>query len=279
MFDKKRVIDWNHPELSVTRQCELLELSKGGLYYKAITESPYNLELMDLMDKQYLDTPFYGSRKMTAHLRLKGYEVNRKRVQRLMEKMGISAIFPGPNTSQKNHQHKIYPYLLKDLDIIHSNQVWATDITFIRLCGGFAYLVAVIDWFSRFVLSWRLSNSLEGSFCIEAIEQAIEAFGCPQIINSDQGCQFTSQAYTELLKGYGISISMDGKGRALDNIMIERLWRSVKYEEVYLKGYQDKSMTQANKGLAYYFNFYNHNRPHQSLQYRMPYQVHTEGAV
>ncbi len=274
MPEKKAAINWKHPNICVTRQCELLGLSKGALYYKPIPESAYNLKLMSLIDKQYLETPFYGSRKMAAHLRLNGHGVNRKRIQRLMEKMCLFAIFPGPNTSQRNHQHKVYPYLLKGLNICFPNQVWATDITFIRLSGGFAYLVAVIDWFSRFVLSWRLSNSLETTFCLEVFEEAIETFGCPDIVNTDQGCQFTSEVFTKLLKNHGISISMDGKGRCLDNIMIERLWRSVKYEEVYLKGYQDKSMVQANKGFKTYFNFYNNKRPHQSLQDCTPYQVH-----
>ena len=233
--------------------------------------------------------------------------------------MALEAIFPGPNTSKQNHQHKVYPYLLKGLKVSSPKlrrkglqgtemakaqcstirlklfkigalikvsirrvyiqmssayHVWATDITFIRLDGGFAYLVAIIDWLSRFVLSWRLSNSLESTFCKEAMDQAIEAFGAPEIVNTDQGCLFTSEAFTEPLKGYGIKISMDSKGRALDNIMIERLWRSVKYEEVYLKGYRDKSMTQAYKGLEQYFQFYNNKRPHQSLRYRTPQWVH-----
>ena len=277
MTARKEVIDWNHSDISVIRQCQLLGLSKGTLYYKPVPETPYNLDLMELIDKQYLKTPFYGSRRMVAHLGRQGHLVNRKRVQRLMEKMGLVAIYPGPNTSKKNHQHKVYPYLLRGLDISSPNQVWATDITFIRLAGGFAYLVAVMDWCSRMVLSWRLSNSLESTFCIEALEEAIERFGVPLIFNSDQGCQFTSDAFIGVLKRLGILVSMDGKGRALDNVMIERIWWSLKYEEVYLKGYRDKSMLEAFEGLQEYFKFYNGERPHQSFQGCTPYEVYNLG--
>lgn len=267
-------IDRMHPQLSINKQCTLLGLSKGGLYYSAVPENPYNLELMDLIDRQYLDTPFYGSRKMTVCLKNNGHNVNRKRVISLMRQMGISAIYPGPNTSKRRQDHKVFPYLIRGLNINSPNHVWAIDITYIRLLGGYAYLVAIIDWHSRIVLAWQLSNSLESGFCIEAVDCAINNFGPPQIINTDQGCQFTSDDFTKFVLGNGVQISMDGKGRALDNIMIERLWRSLKYEEIYLKGYADRTMKEANLGLSDYFDFYNNKRPHQSLGYLTPSKIH-----
>lgn len=233
---------------------------------------------MDLIDQQYLKTPFYGSRKMTEHLKREGYVINRKRVQRLMEMMGIQAIYPGPNTSKRNHEHKIYPYLLRGLSIESSNQVWACDITYLRLTGGYGYLVAIMDWYSRRVLSWRISNTLDSSFCVEAAEEAIQAFGCPEIFNTDQGCQFTSTSFTELLEASNIKISMDGKGRALDNVMIERIWKSLKYEEIYLKDYSSYSMQDAHEGLSKYLDWYNHERQHQSLQYQTPDAVYSASA-
>jgi putative transposase len=243
--------------LSVSRQCKLLNLSKGGLYYAPVGISSLDLELMDQIDRQYLKTPFYGSRRMTAVLNLLGYEVNRKRVQRLMGDMGIEAIYPKPNLSKSVKAHKKYPYLLRGLDIDRPNHVWGCDITYIRIAEGFIYLMAILDLFSRYVLSWRLSTSLDVRFCIEALEEAL-ALGKPEIFNTDQGVQFTSEDWTEKLIDKGVRISMDSKGRALDNIFVERLWRSVKYEEVYLKSYS--SVREASESLAKYFRFYNEER-------------------
>lgn len=230
-----------------------------------------NLHLMRLIDAQYLKTPFYGSRRMSAWLNSTGYGVNRKRVSRLMQTMGIEAIYPKPKTSLPDIQHEKYPYLLKKLSIVRPVQVWATDITYIPLKTGFLYLVAIIDWFSRYVLSWELSNTLDVSFCIHALENALQK-GTPSVFNSDQGSQFTSTDFTAVLKKAGIQISMDGVGRAIDNIMVERLWRSVKYEEVYLKDYS--SGAEAHQNLKAYFDFYNNERLHQSLDYMTPKQVH-----
>ena len=227
---------------------------------------------MRLLDEQYLDTPFWGSRKMGVWLRWKGHAVNRKRVQRLMRLLGLEAIGPRPSLSRKNPAHKVYPYLLHDVTIECPNHVWSTDITYIRLAHGFLYLVAILDWYSRFVLSWRLSNTLDALFCIDALQEALERFGHPGIFNSDQGCQFTSDDFTHVLRHRNISISMDGRGRVFDNIFIERLWRSVKYEEVYLHDYVDGF--DAADGLGRYFSFYNVRRPHQSLDYRTPAEVY-----
>jgi len=228
--------------------------------------------LMKLIDEQYTKTPFYGSRKIVVYLNHLGHGVNRKRVQRLMRKMEIAGICPGPNTSKRNQGHKVYPYLLKGLKIDKTNQVWSTDITYIRLLNGFVYLVAIIDWYSRYVLAWRLSNSMETSFCVETLEEALKGYGRPDIFNTDQGCQFTSVEFTGALLNREILISMDSKGRALDNIFVERLWRSVKYEDIYLKGYETMSQVQA--GLKRYFLFYNNERYHESLSYKTPQQVH-----
>lgn len=269
--EKKKMIDRKHSKLSVSRQCELLSLSKGALYYQPVGENAYNLKLMNLLDEQYTRTPFYGSRRMTAYLNSLGHAVNRKRVGRLMSIMGLEAIYPKPNLSRKRHERKIYPYLLKGLEIDRPNQVWSSDITYIRLKGGFAYLAAVIDWYSRYVLSWRLSNSLEVCFCLEALEDAL-AQGCPDIFNTDQGSQFTSEEFTGRLNSRGIKISMDSRGRALDNIFVERLWRSVKYEEVYLNDYQ--TVRDSKRRLGRYFIFYNTERFHQSLDYKVPIEVH-----
>lgn len=258
-------------ELSVTRQCELLGLDRSGVYYQPVGESPLNLELMALIDQQYTETPFYGSRRFTEWLKRKGYEVNRKRVQRLMRTMGIEAIYPRQNTSRPNKEHIIYPYLLRNIDINRPNQVWATDITYIRMRRGFVYLVAILDWFSRYVLSWQLSNSLEQTFCLEALDDALEQ-GTPEIFNSDQGCQFTSHEFTGRLQAQNVRISMDGRGRCFDNIFTERLWRTVKYEEVYINDYNDVSEVYAN--LRRYWTFYNTERLHQALDYRTPHEVH-----
>lgn len=233
-------------------------------------ESAEDLELMRLLDEQYTATPFYGSRRMVIALEQQGKTVNRKRVVRLMQRLGLQAIYPKPNLSQASKESDVYPYLLRDVPIERVSQVWSSDITYIRMRLGFVYLTAVMDWFSRYVLSWRLSVSLDGSFCREALRQALQ-FGRPEIFNSDQGTQYTSPGFTEILKEHGIQISMDGRGRALDNVFVERLWRSVKYEEVYLRDYG--SVREARTGLQSYFSFYNHHRPHQGLGYRTPAEV------
>jgi putative transposase len=271
LSEKRNAIDWGHPRLSVNRQCELLLLSKGGLYYRPVLMSSYDLDIMDLIDRQYTETPFYGSRKMTAQLERCGYQVNRKRVQRLMRHMGLRAVYPGPNLSKRRQDHKIYPYLLNNVDINRPNLVWSTDITYLRLPKGFVYLMAVIDWYSRFVLSWRLSNSLEAAFCIDGLREALDS-GQPEFFNTDQGSQFTPAKFLLPLQKRGIRISMDSKGRALDNIIVERLWRTVKYEEVYMKCYQ--SVRETKQSLSRYFNFYNHRRIHQTLGYSTPAEVH-----
>lgn len=226
---------------------------------------------MRLIDEQFTQTPFYGTRRLCVALREKGHIVNRKKMRRLMQEMGLEAIYPKPHLSIGNKEHKKYPYLLRNLNIERPGQVWSEDITYIRLEKGFGYLTAIIDWFSRYVLSWRLSNLLDTDFCLEALDEALGK-GRPEIFNTDQGVQFTSLEFTRLLEEQGIAISMDGKGRALDNIFVERLWRSVKYEEVYLKDY--KTMGEAQEGLKRYFEYYNLKRPHQSLNYRKPYEVH-----
>ena len=232
--------------------------------------------LLALIDAEYTLHPFYGSRKMVIHLRVKGYIVSRKRVQRLMRILGLAGIAPGPNTSIPHPQNKIYPYLLRGVDVTRPNQVWSADITYIRLARGFVYLAAVIDWYSRKVLAWRLSNTLDSEFCVDCLEQSIRSYGTPEIFNTDQGCQFTSDAFTGVLKLHNIAISMDGRGRALDNIFVERLWRSVKHEDVYLKGYVN--MLGLQLGLSEYFEFYNTERPHQSLGNLTPIQVYQTGS-
>lgn len=257
--------------LSLTHQCELLDLNRSSLYYAPASEEPLNLLLMRLIDEQFTRTPFYGSRRITACLRRLGHAVNRKRVQRLMGLMGLQAIYPRPHLSQGASTHEKYPYLLTDLEVVRPDQVWSTDITYIRMRGGFVYLVAIIDWFSRYVLSFRVSNTLDVSFCLEALEEAL-AQGKPEIFNSDQGSQFTSLEFTGRLQQAGVCISMDGKGRVYDNIFVERLWRAVKYEEVHLKDYVEVS--EAIEGIRGYFDFYNTERPHQALSYLTPAEVH-----
>jgi putative transposase len=253
-----------------------MDISRSGLYYQPKGISGEDLTLMKLIDRQYLATPFYGARKITACLKSRGQRVNRKRVRRLMRVMGLKAIYRRPRTSQPAPGHKIYPYLLSGLKITRPNQVWAADITYIPMARGFLYLVAIIDWHSRYVLSWRLSNTLDADFCVEALEEALRK-GKPEIFNTDQGSQFTSEAFTGLLQQHGIRISMDGKGSYKDNLFIERLWRSVKYEEVYLKAYQDGR--EARIGLGNYFRFYNIERPHQTHGYRTPAEVFTSTPV
>jgi putative transposase len=265
------LIESGHPRLSVRRQCELLGLSRASFYYEPAIETTENLRLMRRIDEQYLKTPFFGSRRMTVWLMSQGEDVNRKRVRRLMALMGLETIHPGPRTTLRNPDHKVYPYLLRGVAIRRRNQVWSTDITYIPMPCGFMYLTAVIDWYSRYVLSWRLSNSLDGRFCMEALEEALEG-GTPEIFNTDQGVQFTANVFTSRLESAGVSVSMDGKGRALDNVFVERLWRSLKYEEVYLKAYQD--VRELESGLSSWFGFYNHERPHQGLCYQTPAEVY-----
>jgi putative transposase len=269
--EKRTWIERDHPVLSIRRQCELLGLNRSSWYLSPARESAENLALMRLIDEQYLRTPFYGSRNMTFWLTQQGHAVNRKRVQRLMRTMGLEAIYPRPNTTRRCLEHRIYPYLLRDVAILRPNQVWSTDITYIPLARGYGYLTAVLDWYSRYVLSWELSRTLDGEFCLDALEQAL-AVGSPEIFNTDQGSQFTSLAFTGRLERAGIAISMDGRGRALDNVFVERLWRSVKYEDVYLKEYPTWESLTA--GLRSYFKFYCHERPHQSLGNRTPAAVY-----
>jgi putative transposase len=255
------------------RQCELLDLARSSDSYQSLGESAENLQLMRLLDEQYTRPPFYGIRRMTAWLHTQGYEVNHKRVERLMRIMGLEAIYPKPRLSQPGTNASIYPYLLRGLTIERKNQVWSTDITDIRLAHGFVYLVAIMDWFSRYVLCWELSITLDVSFCLQALEQALLQ-AHPEIFNSDQGVQFTSREFTQRLQTVGLRISMDGRGRALDNSFVERLWRSVKYEEVYLKDYQ--TVQEATCNLRDYFTFYTQQRLHQALDYRTPAAVYTD---
>ena len=265
------MIDGDSSELSVRRQCELLGLSRSSFYYEAATETEANLRLMRLIDEQYMETPFFGSRRMTEWLKKAGHVVNRKRTQRLMRLMDLEAIYPKPRLSLGNKEHRKFQYLLRGLAVNRVNQVWSTDITYVPMPRGFMYLVAVIDWHSRYVLSWRLSNSLESSFCLEALEAALE-LGCPEIFNTDPGVQFTNRLFTGRLEEAGIAISMDGRGRALDNVFVERLWWSVKYEHIYQHDHQTtKSLHQ---GLDTYLNFFNRKRPHQSLAYETPWDVY-----
>lgn len=269
---KRQLIEVDHPQLSVRRQCALLGLARASLYYQRHEVSEETLQLMRLLDAQYTATPFYGIRRMTAWLRTQGYGVNHKRVARLMQQMGIAAIYAKPKLSQATAGHTMYPYLLRGVKVARVNHVWSTDITSIRLHQGFVYLVAVMDWFSRYVLSWALSVTLDGQFCREALLQALRYGARPEIFNTDQGVQFTSSDFTGLLKHEGIQISMDGRGRALDNVFVERLWRTVKYEEVYLKDYT--TVREARQGLGEYFTFYNHKRLHQALGYQTPAAVY-----
>jgi putative transposase len=263
-------VDRRHPILSVVRQCVLLGIGRSSVYYRPVEVSQEAMDLMKLMDRQYLATPFYGSRRMAAWLKGRGYRVNRKRVQRLMRIMGLLAIYRRPRTSRPAPGHKVYPYLLEGMEITRPNQVWAADITYLPMARGFLYLVAIMDWYSRYVLAWRLSNTLDADFCVVALEEALR-HGHPEIFNTDQGSQFTSEAFIGLLEQQGMRISMDGKGRYTDNLFIERLWRTVKYEEVYLKAYA--SGREARAEIDAYFRFYNTQRPHQALGYRTPAEV------
>jgi putative transposase len=272
---RRTLIEPQHPQLSVARQCALLGLARSSWYYTPHGESVENLELMRRMDEQYTQTPFYGIRRMTAWLRQEGCAANHKRVGRLLRLMDLEALYPKPRLSVPGDGAKRYPYLLRGRAIAAVYEVWSTDITYIRMQHGFLYLVAVLDWYSRYVLAWELSNTLDTSFCLAALETALGR-GRPEIFNTDQGAQFTSLAYTTRLEEAGIRISWDGRGRALDNVFVERLWRSVKWEEVYLKDYQTGA--DAVGGLGRYFRFYNHERPHQALDYRTPAQVYGTAA-
>ena len=270
------MVDREHPSLSVARQCVLLGVSRSGLYYRPKGVVGEDLTLMQAMDRQYLETPFYGSRRMKAWLDRQGCQVSRKRVQRLMRIMGLRAIYRRPRTSRPAPDHRVYPYLLENVKVAEPNQVWAADITYLPMARGFLYLVAIMDWHSRYVVAWRLSNTLDADFCVEALQEALGR-GRPGIFNTGQGSQFTSREFTsreftQVVQDHGVRISMDGKGRYADNIFVERLWRTVKYEEVYLKAYADAK--EARRELGAYFRFYNDQRPHQALGYRTPAEVY-----
>ncbi len=269
-------MDWGHPQLSVRQQCELLGLHRATAYYTPVGETEENLCLMRRIDEQYLKTPFYGSRRMVIELARQGLAVNRKRVQRLMRIMDIEAIYPRPRTTESAAEHRKFPYLLRHRRITKPNEVWAADITYIPMTQGYMYLVAIIDWHSRYVLAWRLSNSLESSFCMEVLNEALEDRQ-PEIFNTDQGVQFTSRMFTGRLEAAGVNISMDGKGRALDNVFIERLWWSVKYEYVYL--HDHPTVSSLHRGLGNYLEFFNRQRPHQSLAYHTPWDVYRGAQV
>jgi putative transposase len=269
------MIDPANDNLSVRRQCQLLQLTRSGVYRPKSETTAYDLALMRRIDELHLELPFYGSRRMVLELNDTGPTVNRKHVQRLMRMMGIVALVPRPGTSQPAPGHKIYPYLLRGVAITEPNHVWASDITYIPMARGFLYLVAVIDWASRAVLAWRLSNTMDTSFCIAALEEALARHGTPRVFNTDQGSQFTSQAFTAKLAAAGVAISMDGRGRFMDNIFIERLWRSIKYEEVHLKAYADGR--EARAGIGAWMTFYNHRRPHQALNNKRPMAVWRDG--
>ena len=267
---RREMVDREHPSLSLVRQCALLGVSRSSIYYRARGASEEDLYLMGEIDRQYQETPFYGSRRMKAWLERSGIRVSRKRVQRLMRAMGLRAIYRRPSTSRRSPQHPVCPYLLRNARITRPNQVWAADITYLPMARGFLYLVAVMDWHSRYVVSWRLSNTLEIGFCAEALEEALGK-GRQEVFNTDRGSQFTSLEFTQVIQDRGVRISMDGKGRYQDNIFVERLWRTVKYEEVYLNAYA--SVLEAQRGLEDYFRFYNGLRPHQALGYRTPAEV------
>jgi putative transposase len=269
------MVDCGHAQLSIVRQCGLLKIARSSLYYEKASESSFNLALMQEIDRAFTDWPFFGVRQMRRYLVRLGYGVGNKRVRRLMRFMGLRAVYQKPKTSVPDPDGKRYPYLLRDLSITHSNQVWCADITYIPMRKGFLYLVAVKDWYSRKVLSWRLSNRLEADFCVSALEEALSKYGIPSIFNTDQGSQFTSFAFTSALQSHGVRISMDGRGRWLDNVFIERLWRSLKYENVYLNAYESGS--EARAGIGEWINFYNKIRPHSSLAGGTPNNQYHEG--
>ena len=268
---RRELIEPEHPRLSIVRQCELVSISRSAYYGPITGESPLNLALMRLIDEQFLQTPWYGSRQMARHLRRAGHVVGRKRIRRLMAKMGLAAVYQRPRTTVPNPEHKIWPYMLRTMEIDRPNQVWCADITYIPMARGFVYLVAVMDWFSRRVLAWRLSIGMESGFCVEALREAMDRHGQPDVFNTDQGVQFTSADFLAELETRGVRVSMDGKGRFLDNIFIERLWRSLKYEEVFIKAYA--SVVEARRGIGAWLAFYNDERPHQALRYLTPRAV------
>jgi putative transposase len=276
MSERRAQVHTAH-ELPKTRRCELLAVARSSAYYRPEPTREADLTLMRLIDGIHLRLPFYGSRRIRDELEAHGQRVNRKRIQRLMRQMGLRALYPRQRTSQPGQGHKIYPYLLRNLPIERANQVWATDISYIPMAKGFMYLVAIMDWHSRRVLSWRVSNTLDTDFCIEALEEALQRFGTPEIFNTDQGAQFTSEAFTGALKAAGVQISMDGKGRWVDNVFVERLWRSVKYEDVYLRAYE--TPTELRAGLTRYFDFYNTRRRHSALGRRTPDAVYFDSAI
>jgi putative transposase len=265
---RRGLIEPGDPELSVRKQCALLRVTRSNVYYESVADDAEDRELMRMIDEIHLDLPFYGSRSIATVLRTAGHPVNRKRIQRLMRKMGIESIAPKPNTSRPAPEHTVFPYLLRTLKIERVNQVWATDITYIPMARGFGYLVAIIDWHSRRVLAWRLSNTMDTRFCVEALEEALEKFDAPDILNTDQGAQFTAAEFTKVVLGHGIKLSMDGRGRWVDNVFVERLWRSLKYEEVYLHAYDN--LDEARRGIGAYFDFYNTERPHRALGSQTP---------
>jgi len=271
---RRQIIEPGHPTLSVVRQCELVSISRSGFYYQPAGETPLNLELMRLIDAQFLETPWYGSRQMASHLRRAGYEVGRKRIRRLMAKMGLVPIYQRPRTTVPHPEHRIYPYLLREMAITQPNQVWCADITYIPMRRGFLYLVAVMDWATRKVLSWQVSNTMDADFCIAALEEALARFGRAEIFNTDQGSQFTSPRFTGVLHAAGVRISMDGRGRWMDNVFIERLWRSLKYECVYLHAFETGSELRA--GLSRWIAYYNARRPHSALAGCTPDEAYGE---
>lgn len=268
------MIEAHHPRLTIRRQCELVGISRSTFYGPTASETPLNLSLMRLIDEQFLEAPWYGSRQMARHLRRHGYTVGRKRVRRLMRKMGLQAVYQRPKTTIPHPEHKKWPYLLRGLNINRPNHVWCADITYIPMRRGFLYLVAVMDWASRRVLAWRLSNTMDVDFCIDAVEEAMTRHGKPEIFNTDQGSQFTSPRFTELLTDAGVRISMDGRGRWMDNVFIERLWRSMKYECIYLHAYETGS--EARAGIGRWIDYYNFDRPHSTHGGRTPVEVHEE---
>ena len=274
---RRQMIEPGHPTLSVVRQCELVSISRSGFYYQPAGETALNLALMRLIDAQFLETPWYGSRQMASHLRREGYKVGRKRIRRLMAKMGLVPIYQRPRTTVPHPEHRVYPYLLRDMAITRPNQVWCADITYIPMRRGFLYLVAVMDWATRKVLSWRVSNTMDTEFCVAALEEALARFGRPDIFNTDQGSQFTSPRFTGVLQAAGVRISMDGRGRWMDNVFIERLWRSLKYECVYLHAFETGSELRA--GLTRWIGYYNARRPHSALAGRTPEEAYGEAAL
>jgi len=272
--ERRALVEREDPALAVSQQCRLLAVSRSSIYRKPAEVREQDRAIMELIDRQYLARPYYGSRRMAAWLATQGYVVNRKRVRRLMRLMGLVAIYQRPNTSKAAAAHKVYPYLLSAMVIERVNQVWCSDVTYIPMAKGFLYLVVIMDWVSRAVLAWRLSNTLGTDFCVDALEEALARHGRPEIFNTDQGSQFTSDDFTGTLKRHEIAISMDGKGRCMDNIFVERLWRSLKYEEVYLNAYV--SVAEARTGIGAWLSFYNNERQHQSLGYRTPQQIYEE---